>query len=582
MKKQFITFLMSCALGFTAFAQTTFTLDVIAEGNFGTDNADVFRRNTTVSPATTSGGVYQAANSTTGFDVLQDFVVLGDKAIFAEKPAGVGRVVIADYPSLTEVHTFLTSDAPQGLKFVSPTKAYVSMGNPGDLRLIDLTNNTMTSVIDPSNNIYSYSNHMEYANGVLYAALGSTIVKVDTATNTVTGTIAPNIGSIKGLVYEEVDDKLWVLNGSGSLISVDIANSDVLGSTIATGASSTKLLREYNEQLYFWSSNKNMYIYNINTPASLPLSASYTSTLPGASFAFAYGRSFDIDQNSGDFAICSANSFSAPGHYEVVDGNSFTVIEAGNIPGCAIPNKCIIKTFDAVVAPVPDLDSLPVIAAECSVELIAPTANGNTITATTDSLSYTVQGTYEVVWTYDNGSATVTQTQTVVIDDTTSPVEYITVLDTVKVECNEEITFVPYALDNCADTIYGTTTDDLVYSTDGEYTIEWTYADGNGNTTTQNLMVVVECKNTNVGEFNVSDISLFPNPAKSILTIDSKNIALEKGCIVNGAGQKVKLLAFQDSNLNQIDVSALPNGIYMIQLILKNGEVYGQKISIQK
>src|SRR6185295_15438076 len=40
--------------------------------------------------------------------------------------------------------------------------------------------------------------------------------------------------------------------------------------------------------------------------------------------------------------------------------------------------------------------------------------------------------------------------------------------------------------------ITGTTSDALTYSTQGTYTITWTYDDGNGNTSTQTQNVIVD------------------------------------------------------------------------------------------
>lgn len=347
MKQQFINALCIAVTAFS-FGQTSFQLDVVAEGNFGTPTGDVFRRNTTVNPATTSSGIYQQTNSTTGFDVLQDIVVLGNKALIAEKPAGVGRVVIASYPSLTEIHTFSTANAPQTLGFVSATKAYVSMGNPASIQVIDLNNTTMTAISDPNGDVGTYSNNMVYADGIMYVELGTEIVKIDTATNAVSGVINPNIGTLVGLTYDAQGGKLWAMNSDGTLISIDIANNDALGSAIVTGASETQLLRNYDGKLYFWSlGTQELFTYPIAMPPLLPLSSSYTSTLPGESWSFGYGRSFDIDQNTGDFVICSADLFAAPAPYEVVDGSTFAVIESATLAGCAIPNKCFLKTFPA-------------------------------------------------------------------------------------------------------------------------------------------------------------------------------------------------------------------------------------------
>ncbi|MCT4664197.1 MAG: T9SS type A sorting domain-containing protein [Flavobacteriales bacterium] len=581
MKKQ-ITVLFTWLMVATSFAQTTFTLDLIAEGNFGTTNGDVFRRNTTVSPPTTSSGVYQTANSTTGFNVLQDFVVLGNKAIIAEKPGSNCRVVIADYPSLNEVHTFTTSNAPQTLKFVSPTKAYVSMGNPGDLQVINLANNTWSTVSDPTNKISSSSSFMEHINGVLYVAMGQNIVKVDTSTNAVTGVINLSLGNIKGMVYDQIGNKIWILNGSGKLQSIDIANSFALGTIINTGISSTKLLRLYNQKLYFWSSSKKMYLYNINTPGSLPLSEVFTSTLPGASYSFAYGRSFDIDTNSGDFVICSANTFSAPGHYQVVDGSTYSIIETGSIPNCAIPNKCILKTFDQSLSIVPDLDSLALVSGQCSVQLTAPTANSGVITATTtDPISYTSQGNYTVTWTYSNGSASMSQTQSVIVKDTIPPVPTISVLDTIKVSCDEQIDFKPMALDNCVDSVTATTNSSLMYTTAGVKDILWTYADGNGNSTTQNQPVLVICNETDIEELSGENIRIYPNPVTHFLHIEMNNDVYQKGVIYDLRG-RIQQKFSMNAELNKtVDVRKLSAGIYIVQFSDDLGNYFRKKMIIQ-
>src|SRR5678815_4324301 len=46
--------------------------------------------------------------------------------------------------------------------------------------------------------------------------------------------------------------------------------------------------------------------------------------------------------------------------------------------------------------------------------------------------------------------------------------------------------------DNCAGTVTGTTSDPLVYNTQGTFTVHWTFNDGNGNTSTANQTVVVD------------------------------------------------------------------------------------------
>src|SRR5207245_1961395 len=51
---------------------------------------------------------------------------------------------------------------------------------------------------------------------------------------------------------------------------------------------------------------------------------------------------------------------------------------------------------------------------------------------------------------------------------------------------------VPKATDNCAGIVTGTTSDPLVYNTQGTFTVHWTFNDGNGNSSTANQTVIVK------------------------------------------------------------------------------------------
>ena len=69
-----------------SFSQNFYRVEVVTEGNFGTPNGDVFHTTFINGQLTTSPGLYQTANNTSDFDVLQDFAVFGNKAIIGEKP----------------------------------------------------------------------------------------------------------------------------------------------------------------------------------------------------------------------------------------------------------------------------------------------------------------------------------------------------------------------------------------------------------------------------------------------------------------------------------------------------------------
>lgn len=179
---------------------------------------------------------------------------------------------------------------------------------------------------------------------------------------------------------------------------------------------------------------------------------------------------------------------SAPGTYTL----TYTATDAG---GNTTTATRTVTVLDRQI-PVPVVANLPVINQQCSATVTAPTANdacAGTITATTTSpLTYTAQGTYSIVWTYNDGSGNITtQTQTVIVDDVTPPVPNVTTLPTIKAECAASVS-APTATDNCKGLVTGVTTDATTFNTQGTFTINWMYDDGNGNITTQVQTVIVK------------------------------------------------------------------------------------------
>src|ERR1051325_3427610 len=108
-----------------------------------------------------------------------------------------------------------------------------------------------------------------------------------------------------------------------------------------------------------------------------------------------------------------------------------------------------------------------------------------TVTGTTsDPLSYTTQGTFTIHWTFNDGHGnSSTANQTVIVHDVTPPVKP-TIADATG-ECSVTVS-APTTTDNCAGTVTGTTSDPLSYTTQGTFTVHWSFDDGNGNSTTAN------------------------------------------------------------------------------------------------
>ncbi|MNS10466.1 HYR domain protein [compost metagenome] len=167
---------------------------------------------------------------------------------------------------------------------------------------------------------------------------------------------------------------------------------------------------------------------------------------------------------------------------------TWTAVDAsGNSVNCS--STVTVVDNEKPVQPV-----LADVTGECSATATAPTTTDNcagVITGTTgDALTYSSQGTHVITWTFADGNGnTTTQTQNVVIKDITAPVQ--PVLADVTGECSATAT-APTTTDNCAGVITGTTGDALTYSSQGTHVITWTFADGNGNTTTQTQNVVIK------------------------------------------------------------------------------------------
>ncbi|MEM7486665.1 MAG: gliding motility-associated C-terminal domain-containing protein, partial [Bacteroidota bacterium] len=150
-------------------------------------------------------------------------------------------------------------------------------------------------------------------------------------------------------------------------------------------------------------------------------------------------------------------------------------------------------------APVPEIATLPDIVAECSltvnnVPLAMDNCDGTVMATTSDPLIYNTQGSYSITWSFIDSSGNLTiQNQNITINDTQAPVPNAASLPNLIIDCPFTLTDLPTATDNCLGTVQGITSDSLDFSMEGNYTITWTYDDGNGNPSQQTQDVVVQC-----------------------------------------------------------------------------------------
>ena len=91
--------------------------------------------------------------------------------------------------------------------------------------------------------------------------------------------------------------------------------------------------------------------------------------------------------------------------------------------------------------------------------------------------------------------------------------------------------------------------------------------------------VLDSCGSAGVDEkYLIDALKIFPNPASNILTIKTDNQTIDENRIYNLTGQ---IILKQRPSGNQIDVSALPTGLYVIECVIDN-RLIRQKLMVQR
>lgn len=73
---------------------------------------------------------------------------------------------------------------------------------------------------------------------------------------------------------------------------------------------------------------------------------------------------------------------------------------------------------------------------------------------------------------------------------------------------------------------------------------------------------------------NTETVGIYPNPTNGILNIKADSL-IESVSVINMVGQKLSNIQFSN---NQINISSLSNGIYIVELKLKNGQIFSKKV----
>jgi gliding motility-associated-like protein len=158
---------------------------------------------------------------------------------------------------------------------------------------------------------------------------------------------------------------------------------------------------------------------------------------------------------------------------------------SGNTSTCQFNVKVLDQDAPVIAASLKDttVECLPV----------PPVANDNCdgpIIGVSDFTTYTGDTVVVVTWTFTDASGnTVTSSQKITYTDKTAP--EVPSIPNAIAECDTTVS-APTTIDGCMGTITGKTNDPLTYSTQGTYTITWTFNDGNGNSSTATQTVVIQ------------------------------------------------------------------------------------------
>mgnify|MGYP002621129711 CR=1 FL=1 len=174
----------------------------------------------------------------------------------------------------------------------------------------------------------------------------------------------------------------------------------------------------------------------------------------------------------------------------------------------------VCEECETLEIPTPEL---PTLNATCTLQVEPPVIEvcSELVTGTTTAATYyDKQGSFDILWTFVSSTRkSVSATQTVIIDDTTEPVP--PVLSPIVENCRVTVP-TPIAMDACTGIVTGTTSDPVVYTQSGTYTVTWAFNDKNGNTSSaQQLVTVLD----NVPPLSPNLAPLTVNCGESITTV---------------------------------------------------------------
>lgn len=255
--------------------------------------------------------------------------------------------------------------------------------------------------------------------------------------------------------------------------------------------------------------------------------------------------------------------------------------------------------IDDTVVPAVGLIELPDITAECEVTLAdvtAPTAIDDcagVITGTTTTVfPVTVQGTTVITWTYDDGHGnTTTETQNIVIEDTTPPT--LVLQDGLATMAEGGMVTIEAAwldngsFDDCGIASITASPNTFTCGDIGNQPVTVTVTDVNGNVATGAVQVVVEDPSghctAGLVKNNARQFMLYPNPASDMVTVQvPQDTMVTSVSVYSLLGQKLVYKEYsgtQDSY--SVSLAGLQEGNYLIKIQSATGTTTQQIVKLK-
>ncbi|MFP9097646.1 T9SS type A sorting domain-containing protein [Flavobacterium sp. RHBU_24] len=296
----------------------------------------------------------------------------------------------------------------------------------------------------------------------------------------------------------------------------------------------------------------------------------------------------DVDNGSTDNCAISSFTFSQAMFSCEEMGEHTIMVTAADASGNTTTAEVLVSVADNT-PPVLALQNVTLVLGENGTATLsqADADTGSTDNCAIDSFSFS-----QSEFSCDDSTATVTVTAidtagnvstgqiTVTIADETAPVA---IAQDITLELTENATvtlnaavFGAGSTDNCGIVDWGVNTTSFECDDIGENTVTLTVTDAAGHTATTTAVVTVTdpnnyCETSATAANFANAVTLYPNPANSVLTIAASGYSIAKVALYDLNGRHVHTINGNANGPLTVDVSGLSAGIYMVKLYSADG-----------